>query len=117
MPPPGESPRRPVASAGLGAGLVGQSAGLVGLILTFILVNALGWLAFGGHPGYSQAQGLGSLFFFLAIPAAPLGALYWVAVTRLVREPRSPRRRALPARQSDNRPWVDRSGAGIHELG
>lgn len=89
--PRGESTRVSVASAGL-------SASLVGLMLTPILVNVLGGLAFSGHPSYQAAQGLGSLFFFLAIPAASLGALYWgVVVAWLMRAPRSSRRLALLA--------------------
>jgi hypothetical protein len=67
-------------------------------VITPILVNVLGGLAFSGHENYSQAQGLGSLFFFLSIPSAPLGALYWgVVVAWLNRGHRGPRRLTLSA--------------------
>lgn len=91
MTPKGERSRVSAASNGL-------QASLVGLLLTPILVNVLGGLAFSGHRSYQAAQGLGSLFFFLSIPSAPLGALYWgMAATWLMRAPRSPRRLVLPA--------------------
>jgi hypothetical protein len=71
------------------------SASLYGLILTPVLVNVLGGLVFSGHGLYGPAQGLGSLFFFLSILSAPLGALYWGIVTPLMRAPRRSRRLAL----------------------
>jgi hypothetical protein len=83
--PEGEKPHLSAASARF-------DAALVGLILTPILVNVVGGLAFRGHRSYQAAQGLGTLFFFLSIPSAPLGALYWwIALTR------SPRRLARDA--------------------
>jgi hypothetical protein len=78
----------------------GFGASLVGLIVTPILVNVMGGLAFYNDPSYGVAQGLGSLFFFLGIlPLAPLGALYWGIVTplSLTRVPRGARRIILPA--------------------
>jgi polyferredoxin len=75
-----------------------REASLVGLLLTPILVNVLGGLVFSGHRSYGAAQGLGSLFCFLSIPSAILGALYWgEAVAWLRQAPRSPRRLALLA--------------------
>jgi hypothetical protein len=69
----------------------GCSAGLLGLILTPILVNVLGGVAFHNHPSYDSAQGLGTLFFFLSILSAPLGALYWAVVSGM-REAENARR-------------------------
>src|SRR5438105_2583370 len=83
--PKGEKPRLSAASARF-------DAGLVGLILTPILVNVLGGLAFRAHRSYQAAQGLGTLFFLLSIPSAPLGALYWWAAST-----RGPRRLARAA--------------------
>jgi hypothetical protein len=60
-------------------------------------VNVLGGLVFSGHRLYGLAQGLGSLFLFVSILSAPLGALYWGIVTPLMRAPWRSRRLALLA--------------------
>jgi hypothetical protein len=70
-------------------------AGLLGLILTPVLVNLLGALAFHDHPSYDTAQGLGSLFFFLSILSALPGALYWVTIIVRMRGAEDTRRAVL----------------------
>ena len=84
----GEKPRASKASGGC-------IAGLLGLILTPVLVNLLGALAFHNHPSYDSAQGLGTIFFFLSIVSAPLGALYLGAVVNRMREAENARQAVL----------------------
>jgi hypothetical protein len=86
--PDGKKPRASNA-------FVAYIAGLLGLILTPVLVNLLGALAFHSHPSYDSAQGLGTIFFFLSILSAPPGALYWGAVVNLMREAENARRAVL----------------------
>jgi hypothetical protein len=86
--PDGKKPR---VSRAFGACI----AGLLGLVLTPVLVNLLGALAFYDHPSYDSAQGLGSLFFFLSILSAPPGALYWGAVVGGMRGAEDTRRAVL----------------------
>jgi hypothetical protein len=92
----GEKPR---ASRALG----GCTAGLLGLILTPVLVNLLGAVVFYNHPSYGSAQGLGSLLFYLGVLSAPLGALYWGVVVDRMREAKNARRAVV-------------TGAGIYLL-
>jgi hypothetical protein len=75
--------------------LGGCTAGLLGLVLTLVVVNLLGALLFHNHPSYSSAQGLGSIITYLSIVCAPLGALYWRAVVNEIREAENPRRAVL----------------------
>jgi hypothetical protein len=86
--PDDEKPHRSTA-------LDGCTAGLLGLVLTFVLVNLLGALLFHNHPSYGSAQGLGSIFTYLSMVCAPLGALHWRAVVNEMREAENPRRAVL----------------------
>lgn len=62
--------------------------GLVGFVLTPILVYTAGWLLFGGRASWNRGQGEGFVVFLLAVYAIPFGAAFGVLTAvarRLVR--------------------------------
>jgi hypothetical protein len=64
---------------------IGSSPGcqrsMLGFVFTPIAINVLGSVLFARH---RAAQGLGTIFFFFSIVAAPAGALYWAAGPRML---------------------------------
>lgn len=53
---------------------------VIGLIVTPVLTVFLGWVLFGLRSTWSVGQGDSFLVFFVALWAAPFGALYWAMV-------------------------------------
>jgi uncharacterized membrane protein YidH (DUF202 family) len=68
---------------------------LFGLVLTLVFVNLLGALAFHDHPSHQSAQGLGSIFTYISLMTAPLGALYWGDVVKRMRKAKSTRQAVI----------------------
>ena len=56
---------------------------VIGLIVTPVLTVFLGWVLFGARSTWSVGQGDSFLVFFVALWAAPFGALYWALVPLL----------------------------------
>lgn len=52
----------------------------LGLIVTPLLTYLLGWALFGARDTWGVGQGDSFLVFFVALWAAPFGALYWALI-------------------------------------
>ena len=71
---------RPVPKA---RGLKSVLAGLLGLIVTPILVFLVGWLLYGSRSTWNIGQGESFVVFLLGVYAAPFGALFGALTTWL----------------------------------